>query len=146
VKELQQDDHHLYFVSAEYNGVIRTVKSGGVASYLEDGQDQPSDLAMGPGGVYWINRGDGTVRRCTSSGTYPETLAQGIVNPESIEVDDDRIYVATGDGKILRIDPASGESFVLAFDQDSPTKLMVSGDWLYWLARGQTDKVMRVAK
>lgn len=97
-------------------------------------------MVVDPTGLYWVNRGNGQVRRGNT------VLATGLGALRSITLDGDYLY-ASNDSQIWRMTKA-GEEKRLLTDPGSlqPDDLVVDGSWLYWIVRGQTDQVYRVAK
>ncbi|WP_394826753.1 hypothetical protein [Pendulispora albinea] len=66
---------------------------GGALVQLAPGQPDPRTIVVHGGFLYWINTGDGSIRRTTCDGTWPiELLASGQTHPIALAVDASGIY------------------------------------------------------
>jgi hypothetical protein len=140
VEELHVQSGAVCWVSPAQGGVSCVSTAGGNVSQLFGDQSQPADMVVEPTGLYWVNRGNGQVRKGNT------VLATGLGELRSITLDGDYLYVSNK-SQIWRMTKA-GEEKRLLTDPGSlqPDDLVVDGSWLYWIVRGQTDQVYRVAK
>jgi hypothetical protein len=130
------------------DGKIRSLAIGkdGAFTDVAAGQDDPSRIAADVGGVYWTNRGEGTIRRAIDEGSSKEgqKLAQGLAQPGALALSQTHIYwlnqgtLDPGDpeegykgGGVMRV-ARTGDSPVV--NGDEPELIAGSGALPYALA------------
>ena len=143
VEELHVQNGMVYWVSPGQGKIMRVSTTGGTASPWYAGQFQPADMVLEGSRIYWVT-GYGQIQ--TAAGDAFSTIATGLGALRSITLDGNYLYVSN-DSQIWRM-TKDGEEKRLLTDPGSvqPDDLVVEGPWLYWVARGQTDRVRRVAK
>jgi YVTN family beta-propeller protein len=84
--------------------LVTTIKPGG---WVFDPYGKPGDLAVGPGAVWVALQGDDQVRRFDpTTGKLVDRYA--LKEPTAVAVDGQTAWVATADGRLHRIDTATG--------------------------------------
>ena len=140
VEELHVQSGSVCWVSQAQGRIACVSTAGGNVAQLFGDQSQPADMVVEPTGLYWVNRGSGQVRRGNT------VLATGLGALRSITADGDYLYVSNN-SQIFRVRKDGGEELLL---MDTvwvePDDLVVDGSWLYWIVRGNTERVYRVAK
>jgi hypothetical protein len=100
---------------------------------LAIGQLNVTALTGDGNNVYWTT-GDGFVRSVSTSGGAVAELAQGLVLPTQIALDDDSVYwAATGSGSIGRAPKVGGATETLFENEDGLGSLQVDDTSVYWL-------------
>jgi hypothetical protein len=104
---LATDGRALYFSLFAHAGAILDVPlAGGAVGTVAPAQDEPSALVAGPTGVYWTNRGAGTLTRLGPGDAAPTALASPpmATGACALAIDSDWVYVTlcTPAGAILR--------------------------------------------
>jgi len=102
-----------------------------VTPALALGQLNVTSLTGDGNNVYWTT-GDGFVRSISTNGGVVANLAQGLVAPASIALDNDSVYWA-GNGTIGRAPKAGGATEVLFDNEDGVGALQVDDSYAYWL-------------
>jgi DNA-binding beta-propeller fold protein YncE len=91
-------------LDASTGRLVTTFKPGG---WLFDPYGKPGDLAIGPRAVWVALQGDDQVRRFDpTTGKLVDWYA--LKEPTAVAVDDQTAWVATADGRLHRIDTATG--------------------------------------
>jgi len=102
------------------------------------GFDRPWGMAAGSaGGLYVVDLAPGTVSRVAPDGTV-STIASGMHSPFDIVVDGFGKLLVTevGTGKVLSLDPETGEQSVFASGLSFPLAITVGPDGDVWVAEG----------
>jgi hypothetical protein len=115
---------------------------------IAEGQSFPKGVAIDGSFVYWVNRGNGTLRKRKLDLSGPvEELVTGLDNPASIVVDAERIvWVENGtdpdyrNGRVVTSDKSGKNLRVLAQAEVFPTRLTLDGAAAYYLVRGTLAK------
>jgi hypothetical protein len=105
-----------YGTSVDAGAVRRTPFDGGTRTLLAAQQAAPGGVAAYAGYVYWVNTGDGTVRRTRDDGTGGvEGVSSGENTPVAVAVDASGVYwINAGtspdylDGALRRADLTGG--------------------------------------
>jgi beta-lactamase regulating signal transducer with metallopeptidase domain len=135
----------IYWTNFEDGTVMRMPLSEAEPALLASGQDHPSGVAIDSTNLYWVTN-DGSVRSVPLAGGEPTTLSTGIESfpaaARSIAVDASYVYWTEGgdlsvsNGRIMRAPLAGGPALVLARDQDSPCRLAVDSESVFWTNLG----------
>jgi hypothetical protein len=140
VEELHVSGGFVYWASPG-QGIMRVSTAGGTATSLYPGQ--AADMVLDGSKRYWV---ENTGHVVLGAGELFPTLATGLGALRSITLDGDYLYVSN-DSEIWRMTKGGKEKRLLANPGSLQLDdLVVDGSWLYWIVRGQTDHVYRVAK
>jgi hypothetical protein len=95
--------------------------------------------------VYWVDAGDGSVRRLLKAGGTPDVLATGQAKPLRITVDSTSLYWTNNLGGAVMVMPKAGGTPQVLAPAGQPRGIADDGAYIYWT--NQTDStVMRVPK
>jgi hypothetical protein len=119
------------------------------AVQVASGQGAPWDLVVDGAFLYFTNNGDGTVKRCATSGCggAPTQLASGMNHPERLVVDSTYVYytdygTGTTDGVIMRVKKdASLGAQTLVSTEVFPEGIAVDATYVYWAARNAAGSI-----
>ncbi len=128
-------------------GRVLKKTAGGNGTTLADAQHRPWALVLDGGSLFWVNRGDGTVRSVGVGGGAVTTLATG--GSELVGVAADAQYVYFTDlarGELLYLPRAGGAVSVLASGQSSPHNVVVDSEAVYWTNYTASGAVMKIGK
>jgi len=146
VEHLQVGNNWVYWASPNHGKLMRVPTSGGTPTTIAQGQSTPVGLVLDDAKLTWINQGDGTVRRANLNGSSPATVANGMGQLKTVTQDAGMLYWANDAGEVWRCATDGSGLMKIADGQVDPDDIAVDGNWVYWLIRGQNDKVKRVAK
>ena len=144
---LTADETHLYWERDRES--VRAPRGGGPVTRLADG-GVASDLAVDATHVYWTDYFHQQVMKAPKAGGPPSRVA-ALWNPKRIALDGDRLVATSwlaGHGAVISASTrdGGGASF-LAWRQETPELVTVSGGHAYWLARsgaGQSFEILKV--
>lgn len=108
---------------------------------------QPTGLAVGIGGVYAANEGDGTLRRVDAlAGKLDSQKVTNLGGPDAVAVGADSIWVTSRKTNMLtRIDPRTLTIAEQIPVGHGPNAVAVgTGDYAVWVANEQDGTVMRI--
>ena len=91
--------------------------NGGIIRVLHDNVPMPNAMQVGPDGkLYFPVMGANEIWRISLDGGEPEKVAENLGVPDSVKFDAQGFIISTqvASGQVLRIDPATGKSTVLA--------------------------------
>ena len=149
----QRPQSHKSGSSPTYRDVLgRTITLGAIATthgtlnpgpadpttLFTSGFDRPWGMAAGSAGdLYVVDLAPGTVSRVAPDGTV-STIASGMHSPFDIVVDGFGKLLVTevGTGKVLSLDPETGEQSVFASGLSFPLAITVGPDGDVWVAEG----------
>jgi hypothetical protein len=123
------------------NGTVRSCAAAGctnkTAKILADEEDTPRGIAVDATHVYWVNEGDGRVRRVAKDGVAtPENVMTGLTKPQAIVLQGNTIYVSTAQdgGSILTMPKAApAPAFaVMVSKQTGIAALAADASGIYW--------------
>jgi hypothetical protein len=99
------------------------------------GEQSPFDIAAGADHFYWVDGGDGLVKRAARAGGPAEVVVAGEAGPMSVAVDGTRVYWTTAAGAVRAAPLAAGTTATTLVSGESSrcTSLEVDGSGLYWL-------------
>jgi hypothetical protein len=125
----------------------------GTITALALGQDNPTNLVLQNGTLYWTNTDDpGTVVSLPVAGGTPTTIASGRHQPSGLAVDAESVYwldygtmTGTGanatynnDGAVLKAPLAGGSVVTLASSLPAPFNIAIDASSVYWVDSGMT--------
>jgi hypothetical protein len=112
--------------------------SGGVSTFVGNLKD-PTELAVDADAVYWVDRGDGAIRKLerAKANTVPTDLATGFMTSGTaafrLALDNDTVYWTSRDeGTVKAVPKAGGQVRTLAMGEAGPFAIAVDNDGLYW--------------
>lgn len=102
--------------------------------------DTPLGLAVGPGALYWVNQGSGTVLRVRDDGSGPEILTTAD-SPRTIAAGSDLLVWSAKDG-VWACPPDACEAgkklLAPSIAPDSVREVALDGAFVYWTDRGSS--------
>ena len=131
-----------YYVSIEENGTLTRRNRAGDEIIVRPGLGYAAGIHMMPEGehIAYADIENNAIVRVSLVDGGSEVLLAGLSYPNGVEVGlDGMIYVAEhGAGRVLQIDPKTGESTTLATDMYSPNGIAFGPDHntLYWNSFG----------
>jgi hypothetical protein len=122
-------------VERDADGHSRVVVSGG--RVVAPNEEDVRSLVAHRGEVYWI-AGKLNVRRSRGHSGVVETVASAArLDPRFLAVDDAAFYVVRG-SSLMRLSRAGDAPQTLAEPSSPFRDLVLSGEWLYWTAQGES--------
>jgi len=97
------------------DGKVSTLPLGGSITVLASGQGDPHDIAVDGTSAYWVNYGDGAVRKISIAGGSVKTLASSQSAPAGIAVDTTNVYWTNfSGGTVMKVPVDGGSATTLA--------------------------------
>src|SRR5262245_57389793 len=111
--------YRVYWIDEASWTVAAVDKLGGPPLVIASTPTRPVDVAASAAGVFWLEVGsivapDGAVRRAAPDGSGAQTLAQDILWPRHVAVDETHVYWTSGEGAVSRVPIDGGPVEVLA--------------------------------
>ncbi len=131
------DVDFVYFTDQADGSVHRVRKGGGDGGVVAIDQDEPYDIAVNDGQVYWTNFafGGGIVRAPAEGG--PATVVQSDTYPRSLAIEGDQLYWGTyeaDDGRVMQAPLGMGPADVRADLLGGVVDLVVDGGAVFFTA------------
>jgi len=119
------------------NGTVRFCRAtgcNGVATVLADAENKPRGIALDATHVYWVNEGDGRVRRVLRNDVRtPETvITLSLSAPHLIALFDESVYVSDGTSIVSFPKTLSPTSTTPVTLQTSIAAIAVDATGIYW--------------
>lgn len=108
---------------------------------LASAQAEPVDLAADTSGIYWVNRGDGKVRRVAVDGSALTTL-QTLKRPTAIALDSASYYVTDSIlGRVIAYAKATNTGVARSYADGIPSRIVPTASNLFWVNEGVKEYV-----
>jgi sugar lactone lactonase YvrE len=114
---------------------------------IASGQASPGALAIDATSVYWINTGDGTVKKAPLEGGPETTLVTDPSVPSALAVDGTNVYWIDSTSLML-VSVDGGAATIVTAAHGRPTALALDATHIYWADQFQpgTYAVRRIPK
>lgn len=124
------DNTYVYFYDDQNNIKTVPINSGPVTTI---GTGTPSAYALYGSDIYWVEYGNGTVKKMPKSGGLITTLATGSNSPSNLTVDGINVYWIefTNPGKVLKV-PVSGGLSTIVSNEANTIGLATDSINVYW--------------
>lgn len=153
IQAIQADETHVYFTTGShdgpnYTGLIRRVELGtGTALNLKSWVQEPTDLALHGGHVYWTTRKGPAVQRIVKNGSQPEVLVKQVMGAQALTVDGTFVWWANQKGlsvdlekgTIMRAPVQGGPPVTVATEQANPIAMASGTNYIWWVNEGTAE-------
>lgn len=122
------------FWTREPDDVERVGLDGSEPALLISANMLSNTIALDDTYIYWVNLGDGQVKRALFDGTEESPLATGQAQPWGIALDDTHVYwTNSADGSIARVAKTGGGVEIIATGQVAPMGIALDETHVYWV-------------
>ncbi len=127
--------------------VIRIPKRGGAAEILAHDLDGPRDVAVDDSAVYWLNDGEGAVRRVGFDFGTMRVLATGFVGARGIALDATSVFWGNArGGNVMKVAKVEVENRAVAIAQATDTPAIAVDDARVYYAHATQKTIESVTK
>lgn len=155
------DATHAYFAGGIRGTITKLSKDGGSPLTIVTGEKEPTSIAVDATGVYWANWSsydngpvaDGSIVHSALDGSNVEPVAEGLVYPRGLALDQNDVYfVSASDETLYRLPKTGGTPVAIASGLYDPGPPVLDESGIYVRTRDRPDDssgsntIVRVAR